>query len=550
MTPDARTVFDYHRETKHHFDRYARSPDYMDWRNQPEPFRIFEGCETVDLPFLDRDPEADYEALYRRANRRTDRSARSAPATLETVGALFELALGLSAWKSAGSSRWALRMNPSSGNLHPTEGYAILPELPGLSAGVFHYSPLLHALERRADIPAETAEALRAALGGSGFLIGLTGIFWREAWKYGERAWRYCNHDVGHALAALSFSAGLRGWRLVALNALGDGDVSAALGLDRTPWHPEEAEHPDLLCAVLPVGAEASATLPESLLAELAALEFRGVPRPLSARRVRWDRIHAVAAAAEKPRTAEPSPAEFARIVPARPFREGPRPRLSAAEIIRRRRSAVAFGGRGELDRAGFFAMLDRTLPRPDAAPFDLNLGPPAVDLLVFVHRVAGLEPGLYAFARAGDPEPLRAASDPDLSWSPTEADFPLFRLRTGDFRRRAMTASCHQEIAGHGVFSLGMIARFRETVAGTPWAYRRLFRETGMIGQVLYLEAEARGLRGTGIGCFFDDPVHEMLGLRDDSFQSLYHFTVGDPVEDSRLATPAPYHHLARKRS
>lgn len=47
------------------------------------------------------------------------------------------------------------------------------------------------------------------------------------------------------------------------------------------------------------------------------------------------------------------------------------------------------------------------------------------------------------------------------------------------------------------------------------------------MIGQLLYLEAKAAGLRSTGIGCFFDDPVHELLGLEGTAFQDLYHFTV-----------------------
>jgi len=66
-----------------------------------------------------------------------------------------------------------------------------------------------------------------------------------------------------------------------------------------------------------------------------------------------------------------------------------------------------------------------------------------------------------------------------------------------------------------------------------------------GVIGQMLYLEAEAAGVRGTGIGCFFDDPVHDILGLKDRSFQSLYHFTIGHPVEDTRIATLPAYDHL-----
>ena len=52
------------------------------------------------------------------------------------------------------------------------------------------------------------------------------------------------------------------------------------------------------------------------------------------------------------------------------------------------------------------------------------------------------------------------------------------------------------------------------------------------MLGHVLYLEAEAAGIRATGIGCYFDDAFHEIFGLADDRFQSLYHFTVGMPVE------------------
>jgi hypothetical protein len=120
-----------------------------------------------------------------------------------------------------------------------------------------------------------------------------------------------------------------------------------------------------------------------------------------------------------------------------------------------------------------------------------------------------------------------------------------LYLLQAGAFQAAATSVSCGQSIAGDGAFSLGMIARFREEVETAPYRYRQLFWETGMIGQVLYLEAEAAGMRGTGIGCFFDDPVHELMGLPDAAFQSLYHFTVGGPREDARLATRAAYHHL-----
>ena len=63
-----------------------------------------------------------------------------------------------------------------------------------------------------------------------------------------------------------------------------------------------------------------------------------------------------------------------------------------------------------------------------------------------------------------------------------------------------------------------------------------------GLVGQVLYLEAEEASIRSTGIGCYFDDPVHEVFGISSRDWQSFYHFTVGGPVEDKRLTTLPAY--------
>ncbi len=47
---------------------------------------------------------------------------------------------------------------------------------------------------------------------------------------------------------------------------------------------------------------------------------------------------------------------------------------------------------------------------------------------------------------------------------------------------------------------------------------------------------------RGTGVGCFFDDEMHELFGIDDDERrQTLYHFTIGGPVDDARLSTLPP---------
>jgi len=52
------------------------------------------------------------------------------------------------------------------------------------------------------------------------FFTGLTSIHWREAWKYGQRAYRYCQHDAGHAIGAISIAAAGLGWQARILDDL------------------------------------------------------------------------------------------------------------------------------------------------------------------------------------------------------------------------------------------------------------------------------------------------------------------------------------------
>ena len=137
--------------------------------------------------------------------------------------------MGLSAWKAYRETRWALRVNPSSGNLHPTEAYIVH------DGRILHYAPREHAVEERAVM---SFDRWQAFLGGQeGFLVALTSIHWREAWKYGERAFSYCQHDVGHAIAALRVSAALFGWTLRLLPEWSDDDLcdAARRGQRRRP---------------------------------------------------------------------------------------------------------------------------------------------------------------------------------------------------------------------------------------------------------------------------------------------------------------------------
>lgn len=530
-------VRSYHGQTKHHFHRTAGSPGYMDWANQPDPFRFYKGCPLVRLPLLPADPDADHDALFGGG------TVSPRPISPENIAGMIELSMGLSAWKSIPGSTWSLRMNPSSGNLHPTESYWLLPGESGFAAGLYHYSPFLHALELRAEFPDTMSDLWRDHFGVSGFLVALSSIFWREAWKYGERAFRYCHHDIGHALAALRFSANLMGWHVYLLHGISDFDLARLLGFDRTAWVAGEEDEPDLLCLVCPAGDPPdSGGLSAAFIRNFDRLIFRGEPETLSRERRPWPIIFDVAEACRKRESAG-----VTLVWPDYPQRGLPPSPRSAAQLIRRRRSAVALDRvQSRMSREHFYGCLQATLPRRDHAPFDVGLGEPRVHLFIFVHHVDDLQPGLYALVRnPGHLEDLQKNTRSQFVWEKMDDNLPLYLLEIGDRREEARLVSCYQEIAGNGAFSLGMVARFRDVVEEAPYLYKHLFWESGMIGQVLYLQAEAYGLRGTGIGCFFDDPFHDILGLQDDRYQDLYHFTIGYPLEDTRLTTKPPYHHL-----
>ena len=196
----------YHERTKHHFARFASGPEQLDWANQPDPFRRFEGAPLTRLPLLAPEDEPRppaYDSLY------APGAVASAPVDLRALSRLLEYSLALSAWKQAGATRWALRVNPSSGNLHPTEAYALAGAVAGLgeAPGLYHYAPREHALERRADCPAGLFERLVAGFPPHAFLIGLSSIYWREAWKYGERV---CSATASTTSATPSARCGSR----------------------------------------------------------------------------------------------------------------------------------------------------------------------------------------------------------------------------------------------------------------------------------------------------------------------------------------------------
>lgn len=443
MKDKMKLVMRYHERTKHYPNRYARSPGFLDWASEPDPFRRYEGATQLSLPLSEEDPAGIYHDLYERGNNPFQSFS------LKSISTFLELSLGLSAWKSYHGVRWALRMNPSSGNLHPTEAYVILTSLQegDSGGGVYHYSPFFHALELRAAFDERLCLQIREHFHADGFFIGLSSIYWRESWKYGERAFRYCNHDIGHAMAALSFAGNLLGWKITYLNALSDEDIATLLGFLKTDWIRFEAEHPEVMFFV---HANSEKNIPMDMPPEIIdyfrSFQYLGNPNRLSRNHRDWEVIEEASEAAEKAQ----NPA-IRHSYGNYPFSEEEVPQLRAAAIIRQRRSALAFDGNTALAKEYFLEMLDKTLPRDNAAPFDLRLGETSVHLLIFVHRVSGLESGLYFFVRdeshLGE---IKLRCRRDFLWGKIDAipgpagpdgEVGLYLLKRGDFRREGSEA-------------------------------------------------------------------------------------------------------------
>ena len=293
----------YHERTKHHFNRFAAGPGQLDWVNQPDPFRRYAGAALTRLPLLGPDEppvSPPYESLYVRG------AVPAVPLTIRSLSRLLEYSLALSAWKQAGTTRWALRANPSSGNLHPTEGYLLLggvAEL-GTSPGLFHYAPAEHGLDRRAGCAPELYARLLRGFPPQALLVGLSSIYWREAWKYGERAFRYCQHDAGHAIGALRIAAATLGWSALVLEGVADETIEALLGLDRAEdFEGAERESAELVMALWPGEALAGpASLDVDAVRDLKIQDWYGKANRLSRDDpVRWGVIDTVSEASRKP---------------------------------------------------------------------------------------------------------------------------------------------------------------------------------------------------------------------------------------------------------
>jgi SagB-type dehydrogenase family enzyme len=483
---------EYHNCTKHTTESLRRNQHTLDWANMPDPFRHYEGVPLLDLPSDPPAPAVPALALLQGAS--GERVAPDGPVFLSQL--LFHAA-AISATKLIPEAgyRYALRVNPSSGNLHPTEFHFATRGLLNWPDGLYHYRSSSHVAEQRGlgDY------AMR--LGGGDIVFVLTSIAWREAWKYRERAYRYCLHDIGHAWEALALSARAAGAEAFAIGHFVDEEIARICCVNDDEW-------PMLAVRITGTPARSTET------AEAATQCLGGEANVLSEVPIRYpliDDIHSATRYIQYRNIPRAAPAISGTGPILLPSPEGsPRP---FGETARHRRSALNFEGDPAMSLGELSALLAATA-QPYAADFATSR---FVQLYLYVHRVDGLEPGAYRF------------------WPQNST---LERVHAGDQKVMAAGLSLGQSLAGNACVAFSMIADLnRATRAHGDRGYRYVHFEAGAIGQRLYIAAEALGLNATGIGAFFDDDVNRYLELSSDLEQVVYHFAIGHAVPDPRVS-------------
>ena len=457
---------------------------------------VSRGDKRIDLP---ADPPAPETPVFEVLNGASGSTSAGDGSTFLSQLLFYSAAISASKRVPSTGDRYALRVNPSSGNLHPTEFHFLTRGLKEWPDGLYHYMPSAHMAEQRArgDIEMKLTES------SAPIVFVLTSIAWREAWKYRDRAYRYCLHDIGHAWQSLALAANALGCDSNAVGHFPDDEVVELGRFNEDEW-------PMIIIEMR------GAAIPVREPDPRKTVWYGGRANQLSKETIVCPAIDGIHNATKLSNgtcpgilAAEPAPTGSGEITLP--------PRASSGsgfgEVVRKRRSALDFrGGTQSMSLTQLSAILDATA-MPLSADF---AGAHFIQLYLYVHRVDGLQPGVYRhWLERGE----------------------LERIRSGDQRVVAGGLSLGQDLAGNACVAFSMIGDLeRATRTHGDRGYRYVHFEAGAIGHRLYLAAEAFGLAATGIGAFYDEEVHSYLNLTPKQGQVVYHFAIGYPVPDPRL--------------
>jgi SagB-type dehydrogenase family enzyme len=461
----------FHDETTHTPYSIRTSGHTLDWDNKPFPFKVYTDAPAIPLPRdIDVVATPTLEAL----------ATPAPPAERLTLGALTALlyyTAGVTKKKTyPGGGEVLFRAAASTGALYQTEVYVVAGDVEGLAPGLYHFCPGDFTLRRlgEGDVRAALAEAAaEPALAGRAAMFVVSGIYWRNTWKYQARGYRHLFWDSGTMLAnALAVGDALGLAPRLAVGFV-DAAVNRLVGLD--PQREAALE-------VLALGPEKAPAPPTDVRPPLAHDVM-----PLSATEVDYPALRELHAASGLT-SAEEVRAWRAR--PAPPAREphGAVVRLPAppdgglplGEAIQRRGSTRRFGPAPLA--AGELAAALRAATRP--IPADVPSG--LVDLYVIVNAVEGLAPGAYAY------------------WPGRGLEL----VRAGEFRREAAYLTLEQPLGGDAAATIFFLAPLDAILAA--WGergYRLANLEAGLAGGRAYLAAYASGFGASGL-TFYDAEV------------------------------------------
>lgn len=484
-------TFEYQKATEHTVENLYTSPHTLDWANQPNPFRSYVGALVVRLPV----PKTHFTIAW------PQQANNPLPFHIESLSMFLYHSVAIAAWKEVQSTktRWPLRVNPSSGNLHAEEIHLCILDTIGLENGIYHFNVESFNLEKRIHLDDELSSYVRfVSKTDAPLKILLTTIVWREAWKYRNRAFRYCLLDGGHTEASLRIAGAHLGWKSIANRTFADNIMSSLFGLpnDETPVSfvefgtPKRDTHPDV---------------------QIKRPKTLGKPGILSEHIISYPLIKRVVHA-----TAQASKTEGFTIKASLELQPRPSSFLNKSwtTLVRTRRSGIKFDGITGCTYEDLKWIISTAL---NQSWYWSNgkVQKEWVVIYVYAHLVEGLVPGIYLY---------------DDNTRQCKAIFK------GDVKKLAIKLSLFQSIAGHSAFALSMLSNYYDIYENFgEKALRLAYQSAGRVGQSLYLAAESIGLNATGIGAYFDQDVRQVLSL-DDSWFVLYNFTIGRALRDSRL--------------
>lgn len=190
---------------------------------------------------LIRETQTDQEIKLPEPDKESKTSLETALLERKSVRSYSDQALGLAQagqllWAAQGVNRpGGYRTAPSAGALYPLEVYFLAGQVEGLAAGLYHYQPQNHALERiqAGDKRAALSEAAlnQDSITEAPAVIIITAIYQRTMVKYGQRGEQYVHMEVGSAAQNIYLQAVSLELGTVFIGAFYDDLVQTTLGL-------------------------------------------------------------------------------------------------------------------------------------------------------------------------------------------------------------------------------------------------------------------------------------------------------------------------------